>query len=85
MAQIAAGILGVPFDSVRVIHSDSAVVRRGAGTWGSRSLQVGGSAVVEQGQAVVAKARSLASHLLEVDEADLIERGERPLRGDGRT
>ncbi len=73
MAQIAAGILGVPFDSVRVIHSDSSVVPRGAGTWGSRSLQVGGSAVVEQGQAVVAKARSLASHLLEVDEADLTE------------
>ena len=73
MAQIASGILGVPFDAVRVVHSDSSVVPRGAGTWGSRSLQVGGSAVVEQGQAVVAKARALASHLLEVDEADLTE------------
>ena len=73
MAQIASGILGVPFGSVRVLHSDSAVVPCGAGTWGSRSLQIGGSAVVEQGQAVVAKARTLASHLLEVDEADLME------------
>ena len=73
MAQIASGVLGVPFESVRVVHSDSSVVPRGAGTWGSRSLQVGGSAVVEQGQAVVAKARALASHLLEVDEADLTE------------
>ena len=73
MAQIASAILAVPFESVRVLHSDSAVVPRGAGTWGSRSLQVGGSAVVEQGQAVVAKARALASHLLEVDEADLTE------------
>ena len=73
MAQIASGILGVPFEAVRVVHSDSSVVPRGAGTWGSRSLQVGGSAVVEQGQAVVAKARALASHLLEVDEADLTE------------
>jgi carbon-monoxide dehydrogenase large subunit len=73
MAQIASGVLGVPFASVRVLHSDSAVVPRGAGTWGSRSLQVGGSAVAEQGQAVVAKARTLASHLLEVDEADLLE------------
>jgi aerobic carbon-monoxide dehydrogenase large subunit len=73
MAQIASAILAVPFESVRVVHSDSAVVPRGAGTWGSRSLQVGGSAVVEQGQAVVAKARTLASHLLEVDEADLTE------------
>jgi carbon-monoxide dehydrogenase large subunit len=73
MAQIASAILGVPFESVRVVHSDSAVVPRGTGTWGSRSLQIGGSAVVEQGQAVVAKARTLASHLLEVDEADLTE------------
>jgi carbon-monoxide dehydrogenase large subunit len=73
MAQIASAILGVPFESVRVVHSDSAVVPRGAGTWGSRSLQIGGSAVVEQAQAVVAKARILASHLLEVDEADLME------------
>jgi aerobic carbon-monoxide dehydrogenase large subunit len=71
MAQIASGILGVPFNSVRVVHSDSSVVPRGAGTWGSRSLQVGGSAVVEQGEAVLAKARALASHLLEVDPADL--------------
>jgi carbon-monoxide dehydrogenase large subunit len=73
MAQIAAGILDVPFESVRVLHSDSSLVPRGAGTWGSRSLQVGGSAVAEQGLAVVAKARRLASHLLEVDEADLSE------------
>jgi aerobic carbon-monoxide dehydrogenase large subunit len=71
MAQIASAILGVPFSTVRVVHSDSAVVPRGAGTWGSRSLQVGGSAIVEQSQAVAAKARTLASHLLEVDEADL--------------
>jgi carbon-monoxide dehydrogenase large subunit len=73
IAQIAAAILGVAFEAVRVVHSDSAAVPRGAGTWGSRSLQVGGSAVVEQAQAVVAKARALASHLLEVDEADLTE------------
>lgn len=71
MAQLASAILGVPFEAVRVIHSDTGVVPRGAGTWGSRSLQVGGSAVVEQGEAVVAKARTLASFLLETDEADL--------------
>ena len=77
MAQIASAVLGVPFECVRVVHSDSAVVPRGAGTWGSRSLQVGGSAVAEQSQAVAAKARTLASHLLEVDEADLTD----PLEG----
>ena len=47
-AQIAAAVLGVPFDAVRVVHSDTGVVPRGQGTWGSRSLQAGGSAVVEQ-------------------------------------
>ena len=72
MAQIAAGILDVPFEAVRVVHSDTGLVTRGAGTWGSRSLQVGGSAVVERAEAVVERARVLAAHLLEVDQADLV-------------
>jgi aerobic carbon-monoxide dehydrogenase large subunit len=71
MAQIASATLGVPFAAVRVVHSDTGIVPRGAGTWGSRSLQVGGSAVFEQSGAVVAKARILASYLLEVDDGDL--------------
>ena len=70
-AQIASAVLGVPFTSVRVVHSDTGIVRRGAGTWGSRSLQAGGSSVLERSEEVVAKARTLAAHLLEVDEADL--------------
>ncbi|MEA2579228.1 MAG: aerobic carbon-monoxide dehydrogenase large subunit [Actinomycetota bacterium] len=72
MAQIASAILDVPFASVRVVHSDTGLVTRGAGTWGSRSLQVGGSAVAERADAVVEQARSLAAHLLEVDLADLV-------------
>ncbi len=70
-AQIASAVLGVPFDSITVVHSDTGRVRRGAGTWGSRSLQAGGSSVLERSQELVAKARALAAHLLEVDEADL--------------
>jgi aerobic carbon-monoxide dehydrogenase large subunit len=54
-----------------VVHSDTGLVRRGAGTWGSRSLQAGGSSVLERSQELVAKARALAAHLLEADEADL--------------
>ena len=73
MAQIASAILDVPFDAVRVVHSDTALVARGAGTWASRSLQVGGSAVVERAQAVLDQARSLAAHLLEADQADLVQ------------
>jgi aerobic carbon-monoxide dehydrogenase large subunit len=72
MAQIASGILDVPFESVRVVHSDTGLVARGAGTWASRSLQVGGSAVVERAEAVVEQAIALAAHLLEVDVADVV-------------
>ena len=70
-AQMTSAMLGVPFDAVRVIHSDTGVVPRGQGTWGSRSLQAGGSAVVEQAGKVVEKARRLAAHLLETDLEDV--------------
>jgi carbon-monoxide dehydrogenase large subunit len=70
-SQIASELLGVPFERIRVIHSDTGVVPRGAGTWGSRSLQAAGSAIAEECQKVLEKARRLASHVLEVDEADL--------------
>jgi len=71
-AQIVSGVLGVAFDEVTVVHSDTELVERGAGTWGSRSLQAGGSSVAERSLEVLAKARSLAAHVLEIDEADLV-------------
>jgi carbon-monoxide dehydrogenase large subunit len=71
-AQIAAEALGVPFESVRVVHSDTALVPRGDGTMGSRSAQVGGSAVLEAGQAVVEKARRIVAHLLEASPEDVV-------------
>ena len=46
LAQVASRALGIPFEHVRVVHSDTGVVSRGEGTWGSRSLQIGGSAVL---------------------------------------
>jgi aerobic carbon-monoxide dehydrogenase large subunit len=70
-AQLASGTLGVPFDRVRVVHSDTALVERGAGTWGSRSLQAGGSSVAVRAGEVADKARALAAELLEVDPSDL--------------
>jgi Aerobic-type carbon monoxide dehydrogenase, large subunit CoxL/CutL homologs len=70
-AQIVSSVLGVPMESVEVVHSDTGRVPRGAGTWGSRSLQAGGSSVFERAEAVTAKARALAAHLLEVDPEDL--------------
>jgi aerobic carbon-monoxide dehydrogenase large subunit len=71
-AQIASGVLGVPIDAVRVVHSDTGVVPKGDGTYGSRSLQLGGTAVWDASNAVLEKARRVAAHLLEVSEADLV-------------
>jgi aerobic carbon-monoxide dehydrogenase large subunit len=70
-AQLASGTLGVPFERVRVVHSDTSLVERGAGTWGSRSLQAGGSSVATRAGEVADRARALAADLLEVDPSDL--------------
>ena len=70
-AQLAAGVLGVAIEDVRVIHSDTALVERGEGTWGSRSLQAGGSSVATRAGEVADVARMLAAEELEVDAADL--------------
>src|SRR5215467_9773260 len=70
-AQIVAGTLGVPFDAITVRHSDTLLIPRGGGTMGSRSLQVGGSAVFGAAVALLGKARRLAAHLLEASENDV--------------
>jgi carbon-monoxide dehydrogenase large subunit len=72
LAQIAAGVLSIPFESVRVVHSDTAEVERGEGTWGSRSLQVAGSLVAERAGDVVSKGLELAAAALETDVADVV-------------
>jgi carbon-monoxide dehydrogenase large subunit len=71
LAQVAAALLGVPFERVTVVHSDTAVVARGAGTMGSRSLQKGGSAVHKAGTQVIEKAKRIAAHLLEASPDDV--------------
>jgi carbon-monoxide dehydrogenase large subunit len=72
LAQIAAEQLGLPLDSVLVIHSDTDAVERGTGTVGSRSMQHGGSAVHQAAREVRHKARDLASHLLEASPEDIV-------------
>ncbi|MPQ98939.1 molybdopterin-dependent oxidoreductase [Modestobacter sp. I12A-02628] len=74
-SQIVADSLGVPFDDVEVLHGDTAISPRGLDTYGSRSLVVGGTAVVKAAEKVVAKARKVAAHLLEASEDDLEFRG----------
>ncbi|MFW5420400.1 xanthine dehydrogenase family protein molybdopterin-binding subunit [Nocardiopsis sp. CNT-189] len=70
-SQITADRLGVPVEDVRVLHGDTMVSPRGMDTYGSRSLVVGGSAVVRACDRVVDKARRFAAHLLEAAEDDL--------------
>jgi carbon-monoxide dehydrogenase large subunit len=72
LAQIAAEELGMPIESVRVIHSDTDKIERGTGTVGSRSMQHGGSAVHQAAHQLRHKARDLASHLLEADPEDIV-------------
>jgi carbon-monoxide dehydrogenase large subunit len=71
-AQLLAATLGVELDQVRVVHSDTKLVPSGRGTMGSRSLQVGGSAVLRAAEEVLAKGRKLAAHLLEARVEDIV-------------
>ena len=70
-AQIVADQLGVSIDDVEVLHGDTAVSQQGMDTYGSRSLTVGGIALHHAGEKVVAKARKIVAHQLEVSEDDL--------------
>ncbi len=66
-AQIVSDKLGVPFDQVEVVHGDTGRVEFGLGTYGSRSLAVGGSALIRATDKIIAKARRIAAHMLGVD------------------
>ena len=71
-ATIVSDQLGVDLDDIVFVQSDTAEVPRGQGTGGSRSGQVGGSAVLGACEQVLEDARRLASHLLEADESDIV-------------
>ena len=71
-AQLASQVLGVPSDSIRIVQSDTGVVSRGGGTSGSRSLQLGGSAVRGACIALVEKARDEAARRLEASAEDIV-------------
>jgi carbon-monoxide dehydrogenase large subunit len=72
LAQIVSATLGVPFEDITVVHSDTRLVPRGDGTGGSRSLQIGGSAVLNAGRDVIDKARAIGAHLLEAALDDMV-------------
>ncbi|MEP3441514.1 MAG: xanthine dehydrogenase family protein molybdopterin-binding subunit [Sulfitobacter sp.] len=70
-AQVVADMIGIPEDMVEIVHGDTANTPMGMGTYGSRSLAVGGSAMVRATEKIIAKATKIASHLLEASEADV--------------
>ena len=71
-AMLVQDELGIPMDKITVRHGDTDMLTEGVGTFGSRSLQIGGSAVWNASQAVMEKAKRVAAYLLEVAEADIV-------------
>jgi carbon-monoxide dehydrogenase large subunit len=70
-AQVVSDKFGIPFENVDVVHGDTAKIPFGMGTYGSRSLSVGGTALVKAADKIIAKGKKIAAHLLEVSEGDL--------------
>jgi carbon-monoxide dehydrogenase large subunit len=70
-AQVVAARLGIPVENVDVVHGDTGRVMFGMGTYGSRSLSVGGTAIVKAIDKIVAKGKKIAAHLLEAAEGDI--------------
>lgn len=71
-AQVASDLTGIAFERIEVRHGDTAEVPRGGGTGGSKSLQVGGSAIVRAGEALIERAKQLAADVLEANPDDIV-------------
>jgi carbon-monoxide dehydrogenase large subunit len=71
LAQLVCSQLGVPMDQVDIVHGDTAKIPFGMGTYGSRSLAVGGSAMVKAMDKIVTKGKKIAAHLMEASVDDI--------------
>ncbi len=70
-AQLVADQLGIPYENVDVVHGDTGRIPMAMGTYGSRSLAVGGSAIVRACNKVIEKGKKIAAHLLEASVDDI--------------
>jgi carbon-monoxide dehydrogenase large subunit len=70
-AQLVADQLGIPMSQVEIVHGDTAKIPFGMGTYGSRSLPVGGSALVKATDKIIAKGKKIAAHLMEASVEDI--------------
>jgi aerobic carbon-monoxide dehydrogenase large subunit len=85
-AQIVSEKLSVPTDKIEVVFGDTDKVQFGLGTYGSRSLAVGGTALVKATDKIITKGRKIAAHMLEAGEADIVfEKGAFSVQGTDRS
>ena len=85
-AQIAADRLKLDIDDIRLVEGDTDRIPFGNGTWGARSVSVGGTAIYRAADRIVAKARSIAAEALECAEPDIVhERGRFRVHGTDRS
>jgi carbon-monoxide dehydrogenase large subunit len=81
-AQVVADKLGIPMEDISIEHGDTGKVLFGMGTYGSRSLAVGGTAIVKALDKVIAKGKKIAAHLMEADDQDVVfEQGQFKVAG----
>ncbi len=71
-AQVVADKLGIDIGQIEIVHGDTARIPHGMGTYGSRSIAVGGTAIVKALDKIIEKGRKIAAHLLEASEGDIV-------------
>jgi carbon-monoxide dehydrogenase large subunit len=70
-AQVVADRLGMAVENVDIVHGDTSKILFGMGTYGSRSIAVGGTAIMKALDKIIAKGKKIAAHLLEASESDI--------------
>jgi carbon-monoxide dehydrogenase large subunit len=81
-AQVVAARLGISVDAVDIVHGDTGRVPFGMGTYGSRSMSVGGTAIMKALDKIETKAKKIAAHLMEASDADVeFANGEFTIKG----
>jgi len=71
-AQVVAEQLGQPIENIDIVHGDTARIPFGMGTYGSRSIAVGGTAIVKAVDKIIAKGKKIAAHLMEASADDVV-------------
>ncbi len=70
-AQVVADKLGLPVENVTIVHGDTGRIPFGMGTYGSRSIAVGGSALIKAIDKIIDKGKKIAAHMLEATADDI--------------